>query len=166
MDETTLFLTRVFGLYLSIVGVLLLFAKERVGERITQLLESPETRFFSAVVTLMIGILLIVSHNVWTMNWVVLITILSWWVLVKGLLRLFVPEIDRHWTHGFLQNRVYYPVAVPRGTGNLDQKVSLMGLFPLPLRTLPALPSTLIGIVTLSIGVTQGSRSHHGVIRR
>ena len=112
MDETTLFLTRVFGLYLSIVGVLLLFAKERVGERITQLLESPETRFFSAVVTLMIGILLIVSHNVWTMNWVVLITILSWWVLVKGLLRLFVPEIDRHWTHGFLQNRVYYPVAV------------------------------------------------------
>jgi len=111
MDETTLFLARVFGLYLAIVGVLLLFEKKRVGTRITQLLESPETRFFSAVITLMIGILLVVTHNVWAMNWTVLITILSWWVLVKGLLRLFFPEIDRHWTHGFLRNKVYYPVA-------------------------------------------------------
>ena len=112
MDETTLFLTRVFGLYLAIVGLLLLIEKERIGTRITQILESPETRFFSAIITLMIGILLIVSHNVWEMSWVVLITILSWWVLIKGVLRLFVPGIDKRWTHGFLKTGVYYPMAV------------------------------------------------------
>ena len=64
--------------------------------------------------------------------------------------------------------RVRGLLAVPRGTRNLDQKVSLMGLFPLPSPgSGPSLPSTLIAIVTLfrcHTGISQSPWRHPTLI--
>ncbi len=112
MDGPTLFLAKVFGFYLTILSVLMLVRRESFIARVNTLLESPATLFFSAIVTLIIGILLVVSHNIWTMGWAVLITILCWWVLIKGILRLYFPEIDRKWTTAFTKTNVYYSSAI------------------------------------------------------
>ncbi len=112
MDGSTLFLAKVFGLYLTILSVLMLVRRESFTARIDTLLASSATLFFSAIVTLILGILLVVSHNIWIMHWTVLITILCWWVLIKGVLRLFFPEIDKKWTNAFIKTKSYYSSAV------------------------------------------------------
>lgn len=112
MDSTTLFLAKVFGLYLIVFGIFMVVRKKNFLERINEFMENPSARFFSVFVTLILGILLVVSHNEWTMSWGVIITILSWWVFIKGVLRLFYPEIDQKWAHMFDKDSVYYPTVV------------------------------------------------------
>jgi len=64
MFETSLFLAKVFGLYFVVISLFMLLRKEIFIARITDLLESSASRMVMAFMTLVIGILLIVSHNV------------------------------------------------------------------------------------------------------
>lgn len=41
---------------------------------------------------LALGLMVIILHNVWTWDWRVLITILGWLGVVKGLVRFYFPE--------------------------------------------------------------------------
>ncbi len=48
--------------------------------------------YFSGVIALILGILLVVSHNVWRTDWTVVITVIGWLALIKGSLLLFFPN--------------------------------------------------------------------------
>src|SRR6185295_8952553 len=64
-------------------------AKKLMAETLT-------TRFFLAftgVVCLGLGLLLVVSHNLWVAAWPVVITIVGWALIVQGFLRLFWPDL-------------------------------------------------------------------------
>jgi len=43
-------------------------------------------------IMLVVGLLIVVHHNVWTPDWPVLVTIIGWILLLQGLMRLFVPD--------------------------------------------------------------------------
>ncbi len=47
---------------------------------------------FLGVVTLVIGLAMVLVHNVWVLDWRVAITILGWLTLLKGFDLLFFPE--------------------------------------------------------------------------
>jgi len=46
----------------------------------------------SGIVGTILGVILILTYNVWDASWQVVITILGWAVLAKGAIRLFFPE--------------------------------------------------------------------------
>ncbi len=48
--------------------------------------------YVSGLFNLIIGLLVILSHNIWVADWRVLITIMGWLALTKGIVRLFFPE--------------------------------------------------------------------------
>ncbi|MBY0544382.1 MAG: hypothetical protein K2Q14_02415 [Gammaproteobacteria bacterium] len=47
---------------------------------------------FGAIITVILGIILVLSHNTWVPNWTVLVTIFCWITLIAGILRLFFAE--------------------------------------------------------------------------
>jgi hypothetical protein len=89
--EISLFLAKVMGSYLLIVGLALLtrrrmfmgFMKESSGHMYVVYL-------FSFVAVIM-GLLVVNSHNLWVADWRVLITIAGWLILIKGLILMFFP---------------------------------------------------------------------------
>jgi hypothetical protein len=46
----------------------------------------------TGVLWLIIGLLIVVDHNIWVADWPVIITIVGWILLLQGLMRLFVPD--------------------------------------------------------------------------
>ncbi len=104
----SLFLAQVMGLFLLIIAVSMLFKKQRMELLLNELIASPAGIFIIAVITLIIGILLVISHNIWVADWRMVITILSWLTLIAGIIRLFLPEFIVKAAHVVRLNSVYY----------------------------------------------------------
>ena len=90
--ELSLFLAKVLGLYLLIVCVALLVKRKMWLSMVEKLADSIPLMVVSGAFTLILGLALVVSHNVWTTDWRVIVTLLGWATIVKGMLRLFFPE--------------------------------------------------------------------------
>jgi len=89
--EASYFLARVFGIYLLIIGIAMMFTTRNFRTLVDDMVASPAVMQLSAILTFILGILLIVAHSLWVLDWRLLVTILAWIVFVKGLWRLFCP---------------------------------------------------------------------------
>jgi hypothetical protein len=103
----TLFLGAVMGWYLVIMGLFVLFRHSFLNTLVKDMLVQPALFFVVAVFTLIIGLLLVLSHNVWVLGWPVIVTIFSWMVLLSGLFRLFFFDKARASAEHFLQHPVW-----------------------------------------------------------
>ena len=92
--DVSIFLAKVFGLYLVIVSLSLLINRQKFKQLFSDFLNNSPASFLSAIMTLIMGILLILFHNIWTTDWRVLITLLSWLVFIKGTVRVLYPKFD------------------------------------------------------------------------
>ena len=90
--ETSIFLAKVIGLVcvISTAAVLIRYKESLALEE--EAVKSPEITYLSGFAILMLGVLLVVSHSVWTFDWRLVITIVGWLVLLKGLGRIFFPS--------------------------------------------------------------------------
>lgn len=93
--DTSIFLAQAFGLYMLIIGLALLINGDDLKEKAESMVSNPGVMFLTAIMTLILGILAVLFHNIWVPGWPVLVTILAWITLLKGLLRLFVPGIEK-----------------------------------------------------------------------
>jgi uncharacterized membrane protein len=89
--ETSRFLAKVAGLFLLISGVWLVGRAGALPEIAEDLTRSPALVIVNGRVALIVGLLLVVSHNRWRGDWTALITALGWLVLLAGLTSLFLP---------------------------------------------------------------------------
>jgi hypothetical protein len=48
--------------------------------------------YVTGVITVIIGFLIVAVHNIWTKNWTVLITLLGWLALAKGISLIAFPQ--------------------------------------------------------------------------
>ena len=91
MSDTQLF--QLFGLaYLAIgVGALLDIKNwQRVFEDFTK---NRPLLLIGGVGSLVVGFLLVAFHNTWAWEWPVIITIIGWLALIKGILLLALPQV-------------------------------------------------------------------------
>ena len=57
-----------------------------------EFMASPALIFLSGIITLPAGLAIVLTHNVWTPDWRVLITILGWLAIVTGAIRMIFPQ--------------------------------------------------------------------------
>lgn len=107
----TMFLATVIGWYLVIVSLFTLFRYEHVKLVTAEILEQRGLFFIVAIITLILGLLMVVSHNIWVMGWPVVITIISWLVLVSGLIRLLCPDTSHKMAQTFMNHPVRMKIA-------------------------------------------------------
>ncbi len=92
--ELSLFLAKVLGLYLVIVCLAVLTHRDEV-EKLVKEFSKNDNRLFlfsSGAIILILGLMLVVSHNVWEPSWRGVITLLGWLTVFKGGVRLFAPN--------------------------------------------------------------------------
>lgn len=90
--DTSIFLARVIGLYMLIAGFAVLVKGKRYREIVEQFVDDKALMLIVAIITLILGLLLVISHNLWVADWRVAITILAWVTMASAILRLFFPE--------------------------------------------------------------------------
>jgi len=49
--------------------------------------------YISGIIFFIFGLLMVYSHNIWEWSWVVIITILSWIILIKSAFLIINPKI-------------------------------------------------------------------------
>jgi hypothetical protein len=102
--DVSKFLAKVIGLYLIIVSAAMLTNMQEVLVYIAGIMDNPSLLFVTGLFTLILGLLMVVSHNVWQWNWRVLITIIAWIVLLKGSCIALCPQWIDSVTVEFLQS--------------------------------------------------------------
>jgi len=90
--ELSIFLAKVLGLYLVIVSLAVLVNRKRLPRLVEEFSTNIGLNFLASIFALVLGLLLVVSHNIWTADWRVIITILGWLTLAKGVVRFFFLE--------------------------------------------------------------------------
>lgn len=112
--ERSKFLGKVIGVYLIIVGVTTFMNIHQFLTYANNLMNDASLLFVTGFFTVILGILMVVSHNIWQWNWRVIITIISWLVLLKGISILLCPVTLNKMTLQLFQdeNRVYIATVI------------------------------------------------------
>ena len=92
MAARTVFLGRLIGLYCLLATLAMATHRAGAVEAITALVRTPPVLFLAGIIALIAGLSMVLGHNVWSGGPVpVLVTVVGWITLARGLLVLFLP---------------------------------------------------------------------------
>jgi len=89
--ETSIFLAKFWGWYLFLFFVILSFNPTRI-KQIFEYLKDPKFAVLSSFLAIIIGLLNILFHNIWETDWRIIITLLGWIALAKGVVMFIAPQ--------------------------------------------------------------------------
>jgi len=92
--DISIILAEILGGYLVIMSLALLIRPKYFEGISHDYRRNRAVGYLSTVITLIAGLVLIVIHKVWSMDWRLVITLFSWLILIKGIIRLYLPDID------------------------------------------------------------------------
>ena len=90
---TSIILAKIMGLYLTIISIAMFYNAKSFAERIQGFREDSPLMLFVTIVSLIVGLIIIVFHNVWVWDWRVIITLLGWITVVRSIIYLFCPSV-------------------------------------------------------------------------
>ena len=92
MSPRTVFLSRLFGLYYILVALSMFLHKQTDVQTVTALIQNAPVMFVVGIFTVIGGLAMVLGHNIWSGGAVaVVVTLIGWIILIKGLLFLFLP---------------------------------------------------------------------------
>jgi hypothetical protein len=93
MSSRTIYLARLLGFYSIAVGLSILLHKQAIVYMVTTLVDDPALVWVTGVVALAVGLAIVLGHNEWRGGALPLVvTVVGWWSLAKGLALLFLPQ--------------------------------------------------------------------------
>jgi uncharacterized membrane protein HdeD (DUF308 family) len=103
--DISIFIAKTLGLYLLIVSIGTLLNASRVKKVLNDIIDNPSLLLLSGILALIFGILLVVSHNIWQPDWRVIITLVGWLALVKGIICICYPKLSIKITRYFVKKK-------------------------------------------------------------
>ena len=109
--QASIFLARLLGPLLLLQGAGLL-ANPRVFRTIaSEVIGSVTLVYLFGLIDLAAGLAIVLTHNVWTANWRVLITLIGWLMLIRGVLRSLIPDTVMGYAKRLIRNERVYLVS-------------------------------------------------------
>jgi len=96
MESTTIFLAQLIGPTMLAVGLGIFFSRSYYEKVYRNLENETLSVLVSGIAALVIGILMVLNHNVWNSLLSGIVTLVGWLSIVKGLLLIIVPrKVDK-----------------------------------------------------------------------
>jgi hypothetical protein len=108
---TSIYLAKLIGPVALVVAVALFLNQAGFKAMAQDFLRSPSLLFLSGFLTLVAGLAIVLSHNVWVANWPVLITILGWLATIGGAARILAPAQVKNLGESLLRNPMGMTIA-------------------------------------------------------
>jgi|SRR6476469_6734751 hypothetical protein len=109
--QTSLFIARLIGPVMLVVGLAVLANPAGFREMAEEFMASRALMFLSGFILMPVGLAIVLTHNVWTADWRVLITIFGWLNTIGGALRLFGPLFVVRAGHAILRQPHFASIA-------------------------------------------------------
>ncbi len=88
----SIFYAQVIGLWLFFVALAMIVHHARFKKTVMDSLTHPALMTFMGFMGLLLGLLVVVSHNIWVPAWPVVVTLIGWILLIQGIMRIYWPE--------------------------------------------------------------------------
>ncbi|MDV7186638.1 hypothetical protein R3X25_05040 [Lutibacter sp. TH_r2] len=93
--EFSIFVAKVIAVIYLSLGVGLLFNGGYYQKVFIKLINDATYLILGGIIAIIIGFIIITNHNIWTKNWTVIVTIIGWIALIKGVLLLAFPSFSK-----------------------------------------------------------------------
>lgn len=101
MSDAQIF--QLIGIVYLAVGVGILLNYSHYKKMIEDFVNDTTALYFGGIMALVVGYLLVTHHNIWEKDWHVIITVIGWLALIKGLFLLMLPKSATLMTKAFLK---------------------------------------------------------------
>jgi hypothetical protein len=109
--QTSIYLAKLIGPVLIIVGAGILLNPRAFHAVARDALGNHALIYAFGLADLIIGIAIVLSHNVWTASWRVIITLLGWILIVRGAIRIAMPDRVMEMGAKLMESRVVLPIS-------------------------------------------------------
>lgn len=101
------FLAELLGWYLLILSTVMLFRKNATQTILRGILAQEPLIFILGTLTTLLGLMIVLTHNLWINNWPVAITIFGWVTLLAGIMRMSHPATVSRMGQRFVDSSYY-----------------------------------------------------------
>lgn len=82
--ELSFFLAKVVGIFVLIKAIAMIMKRKETNDVVEDFFKDKTLLMFAGSFELIIGLLIVNSHNIWVNGWPVIITILGWMMVIEG----------------------------------------------------------------------------------
>lgn len=90
--ETSIFIAKILGLAYVVMGLGFLLNPKYFKSVMNSIMKDKSAVLWGGMMALVVGFLIVNAHNIWVKDWTVLVTIVGWIGLVKGVLLFVAPK--------------------------------------------------------------------------
>ncbi len=102
--DTSISLARIIGPLFLVVGAGVMLNAKHYATMAHHFLKNSELYYFSGAISLVVGLVIVLNHNLWTSDWRVAITVIGWMSILKGTLRILRPKTGAEAAERFLNS--------------------------------------------------------------
>ena len=88
--DISIFFARLWGSFFVIFGSLFIITRQ-LGKTI-EMTDDKAFVISTGYITLLMGLVTVILHNIWVWDWRLVITILGWSTVIKGIMKIGFPE--------------------------------------------------------------------------
>jgi hypothetical protein len=89
---TSIFLAKLIGPILVVVALGVLLNRKSLDALVQEILRGHVVLFLLGLLDFASGLAIVLTHNVWVANWPLIITLLGWFLIVRGAVRILIPD--------------------------------------------------------------------------
>jgi hypothetical protein len=93
MQNAAMWLASIFGPFLVILGLWMLLYCDQYMKVLGGMKGSAGLFYINSVFNLLVGFTVLSQYDLWGWNWLVLVTLLGWVMVIRGIMGLFVPQL-------------------------------------------------------------------------
>ena len=93
MENAAMWLASIFGPLLVILGLWMLLYSDNLMKVMSAIKGSAGIFYYSSVFNLLVGFTVLSQYDLWGWNALVFVTILGWFMVIRGIMGLFVPQL-------------------------------------------------------------------------
>ena len=83
--SSSIFIARLLGPVFLVVGIALLLKRRMFHEILQELIRSQVLLYLAGFLGLLAGLALVLTHNVWVLDWMLIITLIGWMTLARAM---------------------------------------------------------------------------------
>lgn len=108
MSDAQIF--QVFSLVYIAVGIGIFVNPDFYKKIFEDCIESPAVMYLGGVLALVVGYLIVAFHNTWTCDLSVIITVIGWLALIKGVIILLLPKTMAALTKAIMKKTIFLKI--------------------------------------------------------
>ncbi|MGB8276483.1 MAG: hypothetical protein WCF20_00880 [Methylovirgula sp.] len=90
--QTSIFIAKLLGPIYVVGGIAFLFKPQAFRVLHQEFIESHVLMYLAGVLGLLGGLALVLTHNVWVLDWRLVITLIGWVTIIRAIVTIFQPQ--------------------------------------------------------------------------